>query len=156
VFPLQNIPIEITNWAINVHDANLPQPLNNWRQEHLDQGFAWREKSIAFLALQTNVMMLVSYGRARNFQLRQGVVRAIQAPLLVTSGNVVIEAIEDGFVFDIPNASYCVVFQTGCNEDQTMWGDFTFCTDIPQEHKNLVCDSRIQIPERYELRAESA
>ena len=37
---------------VAVFRAGLEKPFNDWEQDHLDQGFAWREGSVSFATLE--------------------------------------------------------------------------------------------------------
>ena len=37
---------------VSVFMAKLDSPFNDWEQEHVEQGFAWREGSVSFATLE--------------------------------------------------------------------------------------------------------
>ena len=45
--------VEISHAQLAVFDSTLTAPFNDWTDDHVKQGFAWRPGSVSFMTLDT-------------------------------------------------------------------------------------------------------
>ncbi len=111
---------------IAVFPGQLEQPFNDWTREHVKQGFAWRPESVSFATLTESGNAQISWDLKSEFRLRPDTVRAIQVPFFVPDGSIEIASISDGQEIPFERGQYLLVFETGLNDDGTMWCCFSF------------------------------
>ena len=82
---------------VAVFTAGLDHPFNDWEQEHVDQGFAWREGSVSFATLEEASALHCEAVVADGWRPHPEAERAIRVPFSVAGGDSVeIASISDG------------------------------------------------------------
>ncbi|MEO7590107.1 MAG: competence protein ComJ, partial [Byssovorax sp.] len=85
---------------VSVFTAGLGSPFNDWEQEHVDQGFAWREGSVSFATLEETGTLHCEAVVADPWRPHPEAERAIRVPFNVAGdGSVEIASISDGVTF---------------------------------------------------------
>ncbi len=98
--------------TLTIHQADLASPFNNWRQEHIRQGFTWRPGSVSFGTLDPDTItesLLVelndSYTPSRTAR------RVIKVPFEVGSAGVeVTSPVSYSWTLAIPPGQYTIFF----------------------------------------------
>jgi hypothetical protein len=117
---------------IAIFAAGIGQPFNDWEQEHVDQGFAWRAGSVSFATLEEAGTVHCEALVSEAWQPHPDGDRAIRVPFLVESESVEIASISDGVVFTLGRLGACaLVFETWVDAQSDMRVRFTF---VRQEH----------------------
>lgn len=94
---------------ICVFQSTLSDPFNDWNENQHQQGFSWREGSVAFRALQEDGDHEVGlYIDERVPELSDQVVRAFRVPFEAANGNVEIASISDSTPLEISAGKYSV------------------------------------------------
>lgn len=98
----------VTYGQISAFRDDLPQPFNDWRQEHVDQGFAWRDGSASFRTLSESGQHMVEISASiEEPELGSDVVRSIKVPFEVRSGSgVEIASISESVSVSLPAGVY--------------------------------------------------
>jgi hypothetical protein len=101
--------VTITHSQISVFDGSEPD-FNLWNDDHVAQGFSWREGHVSFGVPDHDGQCLVETRLVETFpSLDDEVLRAIRVPLLATH-SVFIATTVDEYDLDIPNGSYELEF----------------------------------------------
>jgi hypothetical protein len=150
--------IGISYSQIAAFDPAMDKPFNDWSDQHVAQGFAWRPGSVSFGTLESggkahvSVRLLVE----ESFQPKEDAARAIQVPFTVSLKNEVeIASIASGQRLEIPSGEYCLIFETGLRRDQ-MWCWFTFKKQVDAVPRILRADDELTPPEQFVMTAEPA
>jgi hypothetical protein len=105
-----SIQVDISYGQLAVFWSSLSQPFNDWKPEHVDQGFAWRPGSVSFRTLKEfgphSVQVIISdvFG-----ELADQAVRVIDVPFEVPdSGDIEIASISDSVPLSLPAGKYCL------------------------------------------------
>lgn len=125
-----NFELYILYSQVAVFQANLPNPFNDWRPQHIAQGFSWRSESACFSTLDESGVLQVEVRIASDVTIKAETRRAILVPFSVQQlGLVEISSIGRGERVSIPTGRYALVFETGY-KNEGMWSIFTF---VPRE-----------------------
>jgi len=125
---MKTFRLNVSYSQISIFDAELEQPFNDWTDEHVAQGFAWRPGSVSFATLnpfgETDVV--VAIGKTPP-SLLETAVRAIAVPFTVPQHGKVeistVEAIGGGCEYRLQPGAYELVFVHGVDQvrGQKMW-----------------------------------
>lgn len=119
--------LDISYSQIAVFWAGLENPFNDWTNTHVEQGFAWRRQSVSFRTLDESGTAKVFVDVKEQAEVRVDTIRAIQVPFVVpASGEIEIASITNGSKVKLIHGEYLLLFETGLNEDRTMWCAFSF------------------------------
>ena len=113
---------------VSVFMAELDNPFNDWEQEHVEQGFAWREGSVSFATLEEAGTLHCEAMVADAWRPHPDAERAIQVPFRFAGGDSVgIASISDGVVFKLGALESCLlVFEIWVDEHADMQVRLTF------------------------------
>lgn len=148
----------ITYSQLAVFDPDLEEPLNDWREVHVTQGFTWRENSVSF-------GLLIDIGRLP-FEVRQAdaielcleAVRAIVVPFVVPpSGKVGLSDVVNEGMTTLPPGPYALVFETAFLTDDPedgTWVRLTFVSDESATPAILRADDGLNPPEILDMHAD--
>ena len=137
----------VSYFQIAVFDSRLDRCFNDWREEHVQQGFSWRPGSVSFGTLDI-VSMSIEVRLAETCHLRADTVRAVRVPFSVDQ-RARIEVAATGFErrIDIPPGEYALTFEHGIDKTgDKMWCTFTFVPDPASEPAILVADPELSNP----------
>jgi len=155
---LSSFDLGLTFSQIVVFEPDLEHPFNDWKQEHINQGFAWRPGSVSFRTLGSGTRVRVEVWMSDAFELRADTVRAIQVPYQIDSSRAIaiqdVSSQPDENIIQIPEGDYALVFEIGFVESLRanpqyqgrledllpMWCKFTFIPDENVEPAILRAD----------------
>jgi len=142
-----------------VFAAGLVDPFNDWEQQHVDQGFAWREGSVSFATLEEAGELHGEAFVADAWHAHPEAARAIQVPFNVTTAaGVEIASISDGVVFKLDALGPCqLVFETWMDRQGSMQARLTF---VPRKGAVmpaiLKADDALRPPAKLRMTAQPA
>jgi Competence protein J (ComJ) len=119
--------IDVSYNQVSVFDANLDDPFNDWSDEHVAQGFAWRPGSVSFGTLENAGTLAADVYRSKTFdESSSSASRVIAVPFSVPAhGNVEVASIASGVSLQLPAGEYELTFEHGI-DDRGMWACFYF------------------------------
>lgn len=102
--------LDVSYSQIAIFDSALSQPFNDWTNEHVCQGFAWRKGSVSFRTLLESGLHKVEVAVTENEdRLSDSVIRAIEVPFTVPeSGDIEVASISDGVHLQLPSGNYAL------------------------------------------------
>jgi hypothetical protein len=95
-------------------------PFNDWRDEHVRQGFSWRSGSVSFGTIDDGILNVEC---VRGIQVAaSGAARVIRVPFTVgpEAEVEVASVVSNGFRLSLPPGEYALTFEHGRTED-AMW-----------------------------------
>ena len=133
--------------SIDVQDHALIDAFNDWRAEHVRQGFSWRAGSVSFGTLDTLPMSIGVY-RSKALCLREDAARAIRVPFAVnTRSKLCIAVVTEHRGIRVEPGEYALVFEHGmCKSRDRMWCTFTFVPDREVIPAILIADAELSNP----------
>lgn len=151
--------IDISYSQISVFDARLAKPFNDWLDEHVSQGFAWRPGSVSFGTLENAGPLTAEISRSRTFdESASQASRVIVVPFSVPEhGGVELASIASGVSLELPAGEYELTFEHGIDEDGKMWARFCFCAvDAPVAPRIIRADAELSPPDELVMTAHPA
>ena len=141
----------------SVFAAGLERPFNDWEQEHVDQGFAWREESVAFATLEEAGTLHCEALTADSWLSHPQTVRAIRVPFRVDGESIEIASISDGVVFKLGAIGPCaLVFETWTGADGDMQARITFVPSMDEISPQILIAGALNPPAQLRMTARSA
>lgn len=128
---MAEFPLEITYSQVAIFDPGLEQPFNNWTEEHFNQGFVWRMRSVSFRTplragiAQVCVQTVDPPPPGQQFELKPDTVIAISVPFEVVDGSVEIASVFKGEISEVENGKFELIFEAGLAKPKP-WCRFTF------------------------------
>lgn len=103
-----HIKLKLEYGQICVFLSALERPFNDWTQGHFDQGFAWREGSVCFRAMeQMGECSIEVKVAAKTIDTHEYAVRVIEVPFTVPANEIVeISSILESATIKIPANTY--------------------------------------------------
>lgn len=153
------IDLSVSYSQIAVFDGHLDHPFNDWRPEHVDQGFAWRPGSVSFSTLVQSGRIAVSITLAGvEDEVRRDASRVIVVPFFVPGhGEVEVATISGSAAFSMRPGAYSLTFSHGVLDGGDMWAKFVFARTLePIEAKIELADQLLKVPERLVMSADPA
>ena len=156
---MRSFELPVSYSQIAVFDARLDQPFNDWRQEHVDQGFAWRPGSVSFSTLvhsgRIAVSIVVEEVESTDFRSPS---RVIVVPFVVPGhGEVEVATMTGSGRLSMQPGAYSLTYKHGVSDEGDMWAAFVFCrTFTPVDARIELADQRLMVPERLVMSAEPA
>src|SRR4051812_42082110 len=118
--------LDVSYGQLCVFDGNLPNPFNDWSDEHVRQGFSWRKGSACFRTLNEGGPVLVEVGEADHIELKPFTTRAISVPFtVVPNSSVEVATVTESKRIEIEPGEYQLVFEAGILDGKD-WCRFTF------------------------------
>lgn len=104
------IELNISYNQIAVFLSDLHQPFNDWTEQHVAQGFAWRPGSVSFRTIVESGKHFIEVVTVKNFDsLGEDVLRAIEVPFEIpTDGKIDVASISDSISMKLPPGMYCL------------------------------------------------
>lgn len=123
---MASFSIDVSYSQVCVFLADQHNPFNNWAEQHVTQGFAWRPGSVSFRTLGDG-SLAVSIMRNRRFHESSAATRAIRVPFSVPTGSTVeVGSMFDSQQIDLAPGEYALTFEHGRDPDGTMWCKLLF------------------------------
>ncbi|MGA9520717.1 MAG: competence protein ComJ [Myxococcaceae bacterium] len=136
--------ISVSYTQLAVFDPSLENPFNEWRKEHVAQGFSWRDGSVSFATLDDGPVDVEVQLSPRSAELLEVTVRAIRVPFRVPeAGRIEIASIADGREVAMPAGDYALTYEHGRTDDGRMWSRLTFVPERPVPFAVLRADSEL-------------
>tara|TARA_R110002096_G_scaffold197458_1_gene380800 strand:- start:97 stop:555 length:459 start_codon:yes stop_codon:yes gene_type:complete len=152
---MEKFIIDVSYSQIAVFNSELENPFNDWTDQHVLQGFSWREESVSFKTLIEAGPMSVEVRKSETLPIPDGI-RAITVPFHIPVGkNLEIATITEGRVVGLAGGIYQLVFETGYSDD-LCWSRFTFIPDGSQIPEILIADDEIDSTKKLIMHADRA
>ena len=152
------IEIDISYSQIAAFHADLAEPFNDWSEQHVAQGFAWRPGSVSFATLDDGGVLRVNVTSKTFDDSRSTATRVIQVPFDVSEhGPVELASIGSSATkLELPPGHYELTFEHGIDE-KGMWATFHFVpASGPTAAKLLRIDDALSPPGILVMGAEPA
>lgn len=153
---IDSFELLVSYHQIAVFDAMLSLPFNDWRPEHVRQGFVWRPRSVSFGVLD-DLPMTIEVRIAESVRIRDDALRVIRVPFLVVP-EARLEVATVAFERDIavPPGAYALWFEHGQHSNQPQWTVFTFVPALEVSPAVLRADSELSPPDELDMTADPA
>lgn len=152
-----SLDLEVSYSQICVFQTRLQNPFNDWTDEHVNQGFSWRPGSACFRTLEEFGSTEVFVEVKERANIRADAIRAIQLPFAVPEdGLIEVASVADSKQLELPPGSYPLVFETGFDENGSMWCSFSFLTTPSDEARVIKADAEPNHPSPLLMVAEPA
>jgi hypothetical protein len=127
---------------ICVFDAALDEPFNDWTDEHVHQGFAWRPGSVSFGAAE-NVETAVVIDVVSSVEPDPAAFRVIAVPFTVPPHRgIVVGSIGDEREIEVDGGTYQLTFELG-TKDKNPWCRISFVPNSDPQPRIIKADSEI-------------
>ena len=151
----------ITHGFIGVFVDEDENGVNDWTQEHTNQGFSWRRNSVSFCTGGDGGLLNIEIEISTELQLREDAKRIIQVPFDVDIEQVVVADVANYQDITVPVGKYALVFQHNwqymdLKNDFDMWCVFSFVPEENAQPKILRADDQIVVPDAFVMEAEKA
>ena len=144
---------------IAVFRSGLPNPFSDWTQEHVEQGFAYRDGSVSFRTiLEGGSAEITIEVRDYSTALSPAVRRAIEVPYVVTEdGEVEVASISESVLLDLTPGSYALRFED-FTEPAAVKGSckLTFMRSDSTKPSVLMGDDEVKVRDSYLMEARAA
>jgi hypothetical protein len=154
---MASFAIDVSYSQVCVFLAGQPNPFNNWTEQHVAQGFAWRPGSVSFRTLDDGALA-VSVTRTRRFDESSTATRVIRVPFEVPVG----KRVEIGSMFDsqqieLPTGDYALIFEHGYDSEGKMWCNLLFEPVVQAVQASVLrADKELRLSEQLLMEAEPA
>lgn len=151
--------IDISYGQVSIFDARLAQPFNDWSDDHVLQGFAWRPGSVSFGTLTSAGPTSIEVSCSREFDnAKSSASRVIVVPFSVPEhGDVEVGSISSSAVICVAPGEYELTFEHGLNGAGEMWVHLHFrAVAHPVEPRIVRADEAIAQPAQFVMTAEPA
>lgn len=134
--------LDVLYSQFSVFDANLEVPFNDWTDQHVKQGFSWRDGSVSFLTLDTDGPLEID---VKPVDSTVGGERVIAVPFKVPEhGRIEIATINQAAAVDMRAGDYRLLFRHGRRANGVMWAALEFAPVlVPIQPMILVADARL-------------
>ncbi|QXI49529.1 MULTISPECIES: competence protein ComJ [Pseudomonas] len=141
---------------ICVFDSNLDEPFNDWSDNHVKQGFSWREGSVSFGAVENDDTDLEVVVSSLNPAIDSASFRALAVPFVVPeSGMITVGSIGDEHDVEIPAGVYKLIYELGRKKGQP-WCRLTFCVASDPVPEIILADEEISDCIEFDMKAHPA
>lgn len=133
------ISLQILYGQLAVYRPELAR-LNLWTDDHVAQGFAWREGNVSFGIPDHDGPSLVEVDfRDDRFPLAPDCIRAVEVPLRVGAEGAVLATVMDEMRLSIAAGTYAVRFELlpGMEKDAVPYGHRIRLTFVPDSHADF-------------------
>jgi len=162
---MKRFSTDISYYQINVHWKILDRPFNDWRDEHIAQGFSWRPGSVSFSTFAEGKLdVCIRFQEERTYRL--DALRTIEVPFTVPAYTLIeVESMCDKrAAIDLDVGHYRLIFEHGYNSppdpfhaNEDMWADFTFIpVPVPVEPRIVRADPTLSPPTSLLMTADPA
>lgn len=143
----QSIPISASYNQIAVFASGLENPFNDWQEQHVAQGFSWRENSVSFRTLNEFGLCSIEICISEWHPCSDDAIRAIRVPFSVPAdGKIDIGSIGDSVHFSIAPGAYALLFQIlEVRPDGTEVIRLSFSKSEPLDFAIIKADEQITI-----------
>lgn len=150
--------LNVSYAQLAIFDSTLTNPYNDWTDEHVVQGFAWRPGSVSFSTLEAAgpIQIRVNLGGGNDWE-QSIALRIIAVPFCVPKhGQVDVATIANSVQLSIPAGEYELVFEHGLGEG-TMWAILTLSpAETRMDARVIRADSMLSPPPKLIMTAVPA
>jgi hypothetical protein len=125
-------------------------PFNNWTNDHVRQGFAWRDKAVSFKTMEDSGDLACYVRVLDSFEEVKRSLRSIRVPFTIGGdGSVSIAGIMDEKQLKLPTGEYALHFDTMRDDPsaEAMIAVFSFCRHGEKTPAILKANRDIWVPE---------
>ncbi len=141
---------------LSVFDPWLPDPHNDWTDDHVRQGFTWRPGSVSFATLGDAGTATIKGAIASERFIAEEAVRVIAVPYTVVDGIVELGAFET-VVVPIPSGTYELLYSAiPSTGDRAEEYHFLFIRSSHPKAEIVVADTELDPPEHLTMEAKPA
>ncbi|WP_421696614.1 competence protein ComJ [Aestuariivirga sp.] len=127
-----SLRFEVSFGQLAVFAGALSQPFNDWTNQHVEQGFSWREGSVSFRTISEAGELFVVVNVVDQLEnVNPSAIRIIEVPFEVPKdGTIEIGSITETVPVSIPSGPYLLRCEfMKANADDTEWAQLTFAKD---------------------------
>lgn len=110
---MRQFTLEISYSQIAVFNAGLRDPFNHWTDDHFNQGFCWRDGSVAFRTAGKAGQGKISVETVQDRAIRDDAILAISVPFHLPGNQLEVASIHKSEIIDFEPGDYELVYQTG-------------------------------------------
>jgi hypothetical protein len=104
--------LNISYSQITIFDRAAIRPFSMWTEQHMRQGFAWRERAVSFLTMSDGPHLIEVIVSSSKLELPPDAPRIILTPFLVPpSCTVEVASIADEFPLELPSGMHALRFE---------------------------------------------
>jgi hypothetical protein len=113
--------LHVSYSQVAIFQSALAEPFNDWKVQHVAQGFAWRPGSVSFSTLLEDGVYVIELDVVGEVQpVSPGAIRAIEVPMeVVGDGAMEVASISDSVSLTLPTGQYCLRCELFRDEDQS-------------------------------------
>ncbi|HZH97796.1 MAG TPA: competence protein ComJ [Fimbriimonadaceae bacterium] len=151
--------LEVSYTQVAVFDSTLTAPFNDWTDDHVNQGYAWRPGSVSFGTLESSGAIRVEVFRSRELNERTSPAeRIIVVPFSVPEhGTIEIASIGSNAVLEVPPGEYELTFEHGRDPEGAMWANLYFRrVEAPVAPRIVRADAELNPPDVLVMTASPA
>lgn len=150
--------LELAWSQISVFDANLNDPFNDWTEQHLSQGFTWRQGSVSFKLPVRSGRIDVVVELIDQIAVSPNAQYAIVVPFITWAGVVEISSITQSELIEVDSGHYALLYQAGFHDDGEPWVALSLMAAgrIPVEPMVLRSDDELHPTEPLLMEAQPA
>lgn len=156
---MKGIHVVVSYTQFSVFDPKLPNPFNDWSDEHVAQGFSWRPGSVSFGTLESDGDLFVRVIMSKPFDENSSMAeRIIAVPFRVPDHDrVELGSIGGGVEVCIPSGDYELIYEHGRDESGGMWVNlYLFSVSVPVRPKVIRADLELSPPAVFLMKADPA
>jgi hypothetical protein len=146
---------EILYSQIALFQYGIDNPFNDWNETHINQGFSWRDGSVSFGTLSSDIDCKITVNLTEKIEIEQEIIRAIVVPFKVEKGGIEIGSVMETITIDIPEGTYEVLF-TAKSLNSTEYYTFSFIENENPNAKVLKADDELNLPDNLLMEATPA
>jgi hypothetical protein len=105
-------PIPVSYNQVTIFRDGLSRPGLLWDDDHVAQGFAWNEETVAFGVSDTDEACLVDVDIAERMEVSPTAISALAVPFLAKSSRIIVGSVGYGQTFPLVPGSYTLTFET--------------------------------------------
>lgn len=138
----ESFELYVLYYQISVFNPDLAYPFNDWRPQHVQQGFSWRSESVSFGTIECGDVN-VEVKTDQQIVLEFWAQRAIIVPYKVSASNVIeIATIVNSKKVKLDSGSYSLLYQHSFREEKLRCS-FTFVNNNNIEPNIMIADPKL-------------
>lgn len=150
------ISLLVSYSQISIFDGTLENPFNNWTEQHVRQGFSWRDGSVSFKTLIESGQLEVRILYVRKFFPDASSLRTISVPFVCQEGaRIEIATITESHPVPLEAGEYQLVYETGLSES-ICWCRFSLVSNGSLEPRVIIRDAELVQREHFLMNADPA
>lgn len=153
-----SIALSVSYNQVAVFASDLENPFNDWQDQHVAQGFSWREHSVSFRTLNEFGSCSIEIDLSECHPGSDDAIRAIRVPFSVPEdGKIEIGSIGDSVPLSIAPGAYALLFQIlEVRPDGTEVIRLSFSRSEPLDFAIIKADEQITISGPLCMKSQAA